>query len=490
MKLRSITKAALTLALGVMASAAMAQRSDINPLNYAESFEGDPGGFWANGVPRMAVTNGWYSSVTDQSYVTNMTYSYAGISPISSAAHTRVLKLNTEGVTLTNDLVNTSFASKLYVDTMVNFVVSEDYPSGATSPSNDRNVKVATFLHASGGSTNLVIYHGTGDGLGDFLPARYTSTTNLVADTWYRLTITLDALPGFYAAEALQVKINGTPISSAAAYGDNWKADYLSGLAGGGTWFLSAARGPDGDNGADLDKITALGFQGTGFIDDLVVTADDPFGTPSSGITFLLSANQGAANGTISLATDVQIDQGDSTNIVFTADDWYRIDSLTTNSVAVSGAAGLKTFTLEIEDMQTAVDAVVAFTQPVTMGGINTAWQSQWGTEAEVAAGDLDMYDLATEYLLNTDPTVTEVVTFKIDSITSSGGDVQVVVSLNVVPNPGTAAINGTLKLYKRASLTSGTWEEAASTTLGMNDTQTFTFSGQPADLFYKAVIE
>jgi hypothetical protein len=85
--------------------------------------------------------------------------------------------------------------------------------------------------------------------------------------------VTLDATTNNSGAEAFCVRINGKPLTSAAAYQDTWKTRIFSPTYSpdGGMWFLSCARRDD-VSGTNLNCVTAVMFEGAGEIDDLVVT--------------------------------------------------------------------------------------------------------------------------------------------------------------------------------------------------------------------------
>jgi autotransporter-associated beta strand protein len=239
-----------------------------------EDFEDD----WAdNALART--TNGWMSSALwDESSITNPA---VGMSPLprnvlfpilyNHMAQRRQLRLKTENATLRTPTLEASFAAvAVHLDMMVKFQILEKNLSILT---NNLDQKAAIFLRASGAATNLVVYHGqkTADGFGE--PVITTLTERLDAGTWYRLTVTLDATTNNSGAEAFCVRINGKPLTSAAAYQDTWKTRIFSPTYSpdNGMWFLSASR-RDGATGTNLNCFTAIMFEGRGDIDDLVVT--------------------------------------------------------------------------------------------------------------------------------------------------------------------------------------------------------------------------
>ncbi|MDD5705454.1 MAG: hypothetical protein PHR35_05980, partial [Kiritimatiellae bacterium] len=358
----------------------------------------------------MATTNGWYSGPNDASYVTNMTYTYSpvtGVSyPLTNSAHSRVLRLNTEGDTLTNDVANGTFTGgTIWLDTMVQFVPSEDLPTTLT---NDNTIKAAVLAYASETSTNLVVYHGTyAAGVG--ASNRTFTTTSKVIDpgAWYRLTVAMAGVTSDNTWEAFQVRVDGVLLTNSAAYGDDWNDVFTTtGPSANGTWFLTAGRGIGGNSGAPTE-IQSLGFQGTGYLDDLVVTNADPFYVaPPLGENFLITQVIGAHGGADPDETSITIAAGGTTTIVYTAAQWYRIAALDVNGTPVAEAAGTNEYAWTIANADKNYSNNVSFK---ALGSYSNAYETWFiangWTEAEIAAGDTDGIPLDTEYLLNTDPT-------------------------------------------------------------------------------------
>lgn len=503
MKCSYIAKAALLLALGVMMSGAvMAARSDVNALVgglYVEDFEDTDA--WDNG-DLVAVTNGWYAGAGDLSHVTNMTYvlpdgfstPISGISGYDTAA--RVLRLNTETATLTNEVAQATSSfqtAPIWLDTMVQFVTTDSHPTIS-----DNTVKLAVYAFASETSTNLAVYHGyyvVGTGL---------VTTNTVTDVdvdptkWYRLTVELqneEDGEGYAAAglQAFRMRLNGgqfITLNGAPAYGDNWYDTVdAGGSPAGGAWFLSA-----GDSGAPTAKaIDSLAFQGTGYLDDLVLRKTDPYETtPDFLITQVISDPvHGAANP----AGQLTVQQGGSTQVVYTASDWYRITSLKQDGVEKLTITPTNTFTWSVNNVQQDITNEVTIA-PLAhgYGNATTAWLSNW-SEADVADGDADPYDVDTEYLLNTDPTADSDVAFTVTAITAEAGagtDVEVTVTLTRTTSQGN--LNGTLWLYGTDDLDTPFAKIAGQSISNADfagDVEVFTFNeATDAKKFYKAVIE
>lgn len=475
--------------LGLLCTGVALARSDVNEVVYKETFESSA--LWADNA-LVATTGGWYAAATDASIVTNLGAhtglpSASPISPSQGGRASRVLKLNTEGATLTNLLDGATLDTKdIWVDTLVQMVVSEDYP---VAISNDVNVKAAVFLNTS---SNLVVYHGSFDSVGvDYSDSKFTVITNNVVEPnkWYRLTIALEHTATPANQEAFKVMLDGVAVESETqGYTANWVNEFSTGVpVGGGSWFLSAARRAGGNESGFAKEVQALAFQGTGYIDDLVVTDSDPFASaPSAAYWFLSVASSGS--GTVDPVAGVyQLMVGDGTNVVADAADWYRIQSITTNGTAVGAAADLALYDLAVASMPVGVtnEVVVTFHQPSTLSGFGTSaidasWLDNWGlTESQMASLDDAAIDSA--YLLNVDPAGTYDIELNIISIVKSGTTVTVVVELTDNGSPLATTINGEVVLFGRDTMGEFTAGDRIASTALTNET----FVGGQATLVF-----
>ena len=170
-----------------------------------------------------------------------------------------VMALNTEGATLTRKLADVGgvdmfadfSADPVYVDMMVKFVLSEDQPD----PPSDLGVKALIYANAS---SNLVVFTGnTG--------TREFTTVDAVVDPeqWYRLTIKWFYWQDGFCA-AFTVTLNGIELNVSDGYIDDG---------------LYTQPGPVCITASQFtlnSTLTAIEFQGTGYIDELVVTDVEP----------------------------------------------------------------------------------------------------------------------------------------------------------------------------------------------------------------------
>jgi RHS repeat-associated protein len=187
-------------------------------------------------------------------------------------AHTRILRLDTQNAILSNQYNNVDLSTEIAdMDLMTQFVPCPSTPAACTT--NDNGTKFGLFVDAR---TNLTIYHGVLDANGAWVSNTVDAIAAVQPDPaiWHRVTVTFDATatrPSGGAIEMFQVQIDNAPVSApAGAYDASWRTNWIAGQpvqpATGGTWWPSAT------TNANRKKLTAIAFQGTGGVDDLLVT--------------------------------------------------------------------------------------------------------------------------------------------------------------------------------------------------------------------------
>jgi hypothetical protein len=271
-----------------------------------------------------------------------------------------------------------------------------------------------------------------------------------------------------------QVRADGVIVTNAAAYGGGWKEAYAAqGLlpAPGptGSWFRAATAA------ADAAKLTALGFSGNGYLDDLAVTASDPFALLTSVWLAVWRSEHGGSSLGPAAMTSIALAAGASTQIVYQADDWYRIAALTTNGINVDGAAGQKSAAIAMSNVAGDISNNVSFAYatPAQLGtpaNVPTAWLASFGY-GEGAPFVQNALGLAQEYLLNVDPYATNTVAFSFNAIQVSGTNALVTLQLlvNGAPHP---TVNGAVKLYGWNGVSSNVWSAMEGTAI--NGTNAF----------------
>ncbi len=432
----------LTVVAGVFAFTATAEQTWWGVKDAFENADGGTNGmliaeYKATGIESSGVwsTNYlWLAAETDASkIVTNDTAraDYDGIEPITDpAANELVLELATEGNTLTRHVIDDSStgrtfsaASPVYVDTLIKFTPSEDTPT----ISND--VKIAVYVNVN---SNLVVYHGTETG-----SVHSVFDKKISPNAWKRLTIKLNADGATYWCS---IYLDSDELTHPNANGDEHNL------------FLTAASG---------NVLNAVAFQGTGYVDELVVSDAADLGD-HVGIVLTLSWDTGILSVTtnnVAVENNGTVPNGAA--IAITAKDWYKV-------AAVTGAAFSPELTEPAKSASGTVTAAtntnVAITSAVNTGitamgsnTVNGAKLAAWAitnnkSESDVQANATDWYD---EYLLNIAPSE-EPATIAITSITL-GVDTA---TIDVVAAASTAvdfaSINGTLNIYAAEDLVTG----------------------------------
>ena len=192
----------------------------------------------------------WTGGVLPSAIVNASTGFTDGDSPLVGVGDGKLLRLDTEGGVWTNEVASGgSFAlTPVYVDMLVKFVPSEELPTL------DSSVKLAVAV------TNgfLVVTKGG---------SVWNSTTQPIdTNLWYRFSAELKVIntsnwvpedpEGYWevgATKNASVKINGNPVT----------------VGGENVFLISDFLGST--------TLTSIGFQGTGFIDEVTVRTDDPF---------------------------------------------------------------------------------------------------------------------------------------------------------------------------------------------------------------------
>ncbi|MDD4019380.1 MAG: hypothetical protein PHV28_15730 [Kiritimatiellae bacterium] len=432
-----------TAVAGVFAFTATAGQTWWGVKDAFENADGGTNGMVIADYKATAVGDGttnylWLAAETDASkIVTNDSdrASYSGINPITDpAANDLVLELATEGNTLTRHVMNgtstgrTFEASSVYVDTLIKFTPSEDTPS----ISND--VKVAVYVNVN---SNLVVYHGpeSGDPVHSVFDDIFISP-----NTWNRLTIKLGYVDPI---SFCNIYLNGVALTHTNAVGENQDV------------FLTAVGG---------NVLNAVAFQGTGFVDELVVSDDADLGAGAA-ILLTLSYDTGiemvTTNGA-AVANNGTVPNG--ALIVIDAKDWYAVTGVNGATFADPGLtepANVVSGTVTAAASTNVTITSAKYTGSMELGGkpVDLDKLSTWAlaqqpalTEAQVAANADGWYD---EYLLNLAPDAAVTNTIAIDSIAVGATDatIKVVASSTDV---NFASINGTLKIYAATNLVTG----------------------------------
>ena len=200
----------------------------------------------------------------------------------------------------------------LYLDTLVQFTPTED---GGTPDLGDED-KLAIWLNVTEGVTNLMVRAAIIDDGFNLTPTNFViNNASVVAGTWYRLTVkALDDVTQADEVPAFQIYLDGTLLTSSLLsftdeYVDLIDSDYKSAIENGSVFvsLLGVSSSP---------ALTAVGFKGSGALDDIVWTTEDPFAnspTPTgysveiggSPVPITLSAEEVTALGDALLAAGI-----------------------------------------------------------------------------------------------------------------------------------------------------------------------------------------
>ena len=248
-----------------------------------------------------------------------------------SGANAQYLDLSTDGGTLyrtisgrdADHLLGTEQAvtSALYIDTLVQFTVCD------SAPEIDNSAKLAIWLQASDDetTTNLMVRAKTYAVGGVASEETFTGVvTNFAigaagtyqAGTWYRLTV--EAVPNVFTstkgAAGFKIRINGSYVKAASgaaftgstALVENMVADYnglINANAAEATIFLPLNGSVIAASSFESNPLTlsAVGFSGTGLVDDILFTADNPFFTAPTTLDFTLTLAENVSSVTYSI---------------------------------------------------------------------------------------------------------------------------------------------------------------------------------------------
>jgi hypothetical protein len=322
-----------------------------------------------------------------------------------------VLQLATEGTVWTNTVTGVSFETvNIYVDMLVKFVRSEDLP---TLSNEQGSGKLALAIKANEGGTNYL--HVANHTSSTFIWTN--SVQEISTSQWYRVTVRM------YAGEdqtLSDIYINGVEIPESP--------------------FLM-----DADT-----NLTAITFQGTGFIDEVVVRDDNPFGEVPAVVMIALSFSSGELSVLVSTTgTNAAPVVPSGTVLDVIAKPFYQIagKSGVTNNWTSGGEPNTNgTITVSADDTATATFTAQPWTSTDPIGG-GSAFANAPATNVAawaIANGVSSLSDgIYTNYLYNIDDAAT-VPELLIKSIAVTNTTVTVTVGAGT---NNLSILNGVLKL-------------------------------------------
>ena len=416
----------------------------------------------------------------------------------ASATDANYLALDTEGGTLWRSLAtitsetvgeDTTYglgaaqsvgSNGIYLDTLVQFTVTED-----EAPTLGADDKLAIWLQAGEGTTNLMVHAGwtvdgslTEDGTNFVL-----SGVSVIPGEWYRLTVKAydDILVENDELKfpAFSIFIDGTEVGTgnftidstfAASLSELYKPGMASKVEA-GTVFLSCVAGEP----SVTTTLQGVGFQGTGAVDEIVWTEENPIAAAT--IDFTLTWGEGVSTVSYTLSTDltttnsltsgtaVQLAPGDGTamiELIPTFETDYEFDKVTMGETEL----GLTFAIPGVTTNATLVAKAAAPAYPTYIDTTDTAIKAKYDAwKQAVGFDDSSTSTHLNQFLLNVDESATvgdtalEITEIKQNA--TAGWDITIGCSLDGVALTGTVGetivCNGYLAVSYTDDLT-GTW--------------------------------
>lgn len=176
--------------------------------------------------------------------------------------------------------------AKLFVDTLVQFTVTED-----EEPTTESGDKLAIWLNTNNTLCVKAGYIVKDENTNTFAldddPKTYELSGTVTPGTWYRLTVEAIGNVGDTEIAGFKIYIDGSCVGTATA-----AANYdVTAMKESDSWIVFPSI-------VNNKYLTAVGFRGTGAVDDLVITENRPNFLPAETIDFTLTwdANVTALN--------------------------------------------------------------------------------------------------------------------------------------------------------------------------------------------------
>ena len=465
--------------------------------------------------PNESGSRFYFDGTSNSSFVSNdvnaasTTKRTAYFAEIAPNTHANYLALDTEGGTLwrsINDIkteggyslgdAENVAAAGTYLDTLVQFTVTED-----EAPTVGEGDKLAIWLQAEEGVTNLMVKAGFLDDNGS---DSFVTATNFVlstaepirAGTWYRLTVKaigdvtacVAKNPGSYTSGyvGFEIYLDGVQLAATTA---TISGNYISVATGSDEWGWL-------DQGNDADFVTYLqsgkvfpslqdktesytlqgvGFQGTGAVDEIVWTEDNPI--PAAAIDFTLTWGEGVdavsyvlstdltATNSLTSGTAVQLAPGDGTatiELIPTFKSGYEFDKVTmgeTELVLTFAIPGVTTNATLVAKAAAAAYPTYIDTTDAAITAKYDAWKQAVGFDDSSTSSHLNQFLLNVDESATVGNTALEITEIKQNA--TAGWDITIGCSLDGVDLTGTVGstivCNGYLAVSYTDSLT-GTW--------------------------------
>jgi len=384
------------------------------------------------------------------------------------------------------------------MDLMMQFGGGGPTPSSYTLT--DNGIKGGFYLNTN---RQFTVYHGVASSLDGTLLSNTLDATSvtLSSGTWHRVTWMVDAT-ATNPANALamfQVCLDGTAVSHANAYNASWKTQFQNAgtlplTSATGTWFRFAT------TNAWAKTLTALYFVGTGYLDDVAVTTNNPFALLSGPYLLIItSSGPGCSSLGSGPYLSAVLSSGANTQIVYTAAEWNRISTLASNGVPLITAVGARSFTQQVLNISANISNAVSFawaTQAQTgYTNVPTSWLTNWTEEAIHGAQGCDGFCVHDKYILGLDPTSSNSYRLVIEGCSPSGSNVVIVVRRDVSGLLASNGMGGSLILQATPSMTNAFTNLPAAILTGPNvfdatGHRSYTNTVDHANKYYKAIVQ
>ena len=307
-----------------------------------------------------------------------------------------------------------------YVDTLVKFTVTPATDDVDNTAEDKLMVYLKEMTNDVGvvTGTNLVVkagYLGWSEEGPVFSVKEYaTSTVEVEPNQWYRLTVKVlkDVANSEYEykIQAFTVSINGTELAFAASFDTEVEdvASILNMEVYGESLESGMLISMKAGDASETSELKAVGFAGEGYVDDLVITTEDPDTPASTGVDFTLALGEGVSAVTWTIAeggetitttkayTKVEAGEYEITSVTYA--DWYVAagDYVAGSKVMVADG---QTVTVSAKEA-TSADLNVTVPEGTAPATVNAAlvWAKDAGATTAAVTG---ASNLIANYLLN-----------------------------------------------------------------------------------------
>ena len=216
-------------------------------------------------------------------------------------------------------------------------------------------------------------------------------------------------------------------------------------------------------------------------------------------ITYVLTVDtaghgQSSLGGALAHAT-ASLLQSASTQIIYTAADWHRILSLTSNNVSVGAASGTRVYTQSLTAITASISNQVSFalaqTNQTGFPIVPVSWLTNWPEDSLLADAN---FDVPTKYLLGLSPATSNTYALQVESLAVAASNVVTIIKRLYSGNLSPDGMHGYLTLQAASNLGSAftnliNTEVTGATVFDAFEQKTYTNAISTSNLFLRAVI-